>query len=112
MTRSGGFLTAVLCKSAARKTPLLDASAPTEPGGYSYGRDEPCSSTRAVDSAKKRFIVLYLDGNRFQGDLGELNSTIAMNEVLAIETYPDVAIAPPIWRTPDACAVIAVWMKH
>src|SRR6266581_9497717 len=48
ITRSGGFLTAVLGKSAARKTPLLDPSAPTERGGYRYGRDEPCPSPRTL----------------------------------------------------------------
>lgn len=69
-----------------------------------------CSSDR--EGVKKRFVVLYLNGDRFSGGLDMLNTTVAMQEVLAIEAYPDVASAPPIWRTPEACAIIAVWTKR
>ena len=32
--------------------------------------------------------------------------------ILAIEAYPDVLSAPFLWRTNDACAVVAYWTKH
>ncbi|MEO7455817.1 MAG: carboxypeptidase-like regulatory domain-containing protein [Gemmatimonadaceae bacterium] len=69
-----------------------------------------CSSDRGT-STKSRYVMLYLDGQRFDGGLDQLNAALSMHEVLAIETYPDVGNAPPEWRTPDACAVIAVWRK-
>ncbi len=78
--------------------------------------NEPCTTDvdanmTASPLAKKRRVVLYLDGNMFTGGLAALNAEMAMSEVLAIETYPDVGTAPPMWRTPEACAIIAVWRK-
>lgn len=77
---------------------------------------EPC--TTEVDDkliasplVRKKRLVLYLDGMIFNGGLSMLNSTINMQEVLAIEAYPDVGNAPPQWRTQEACAIIAVWTK-
>ncbi|MEO7156717.1 MAG: carboxypeptidase-like regulatory domain-containing protein [Vicinamibacterales bacterium] len=94
----------MICADARCATMVPDASVV----GHTFN-NQPCTSDR--EGAKKRYVVLYLDGLRFNGGLDMLNTTIAMNEVLAIETYPDVGNAPPEWRTPDACAVIAVWRK-
>ncbi|MEO8333916.1 MAG: carboxypeptidase-like regulatory domain-containing protein [bacterium] len=57
-------------------------------------------------------IVVYVDGARFAGGLPDLLGSVLMRDVLAIETYPDVISAPALWRTNDACAVIAVWTKR
>ena len=77
--------------------------------------NEPCSSAidaNNIAASRKRRVILYLDGVRFTGGLENLNAEIAMKDVLAIEAYPDVHTAPPQWRTPEACAIIAVWLKQ
>lgn len=56
-------------------------------------------------------IALYVDGERLRGGLLALNDFVPMKDILAIETYPDVMSAPSIWRSTDACAVIAVWTR-
>lgn len=63
-------------------------------------------------AAKKKTIALYVDGERLRGGLPALNNLVPMREILAIETYPDVMSAPFIWRSKDACAVIAVWTRR
>jgi hypothetical protein len=50
-----------------------------------------------------------VDGERLRGGFAALNGFVPMKDILAIETYPDVTSAPFIWRSGDACAVIAVW---
>jgi protocatechuate 3,4-dioxygenase beta subunit len=59
----------------------------------------------------KKTIVLYVDGERLRGGLPALNDFVPVEQILAIETYPDVMSAPFIWRSKDACAVIAVWTR-
>jgi hypothetical protein len=41
-----------------------------------------------------------------------VNSLIPPGDVLAVEAYPDVTSAPLLWRTNDACAVVAFWTKR
>lgn len=57
-------------------------------------------------------VAVYLDGNRYLGGLGLLNDDVPPRQILAIEAYPDVISAPMIWRTNDACAVVAIWTRH
>lgn len=57
-------------------------------------------------------VAVYLDGSRVPGGLETLNNMIRPDDILAIETYPEVLSAPFLWRTPDACAVVAFWSKH
>jgi hypothetical protein len=64
-----------------------------------------------VGIAGKKTIALYVDGERLRGGLLALNGFVPMQDILAIETYPDVMSAPFIWRSDDACAVIAVWTR-
>ena len=71
------------------------------------GDDLPTASSRTA----KKTIALYVDGERLRGGLPALNSLVPMKDILAIETYPDVMSAPFIWRSNDACAVIAVWTR-
>ncbi len=68
-------------------------------------------ATSSCPGAGKQ-IAIYVDGIKYSGGLVELNNLVPMNQVLAIETYPDVIAAPGPWRTTDACAVIAVWTKR
>lgn len=60
----------------------------------------------------ERVVAVYLDGNRVPTGLPGLNNLVPMNQILAIEAYPDVMSAPFLWRTNDACAVVAVWTKR
>lgn len=57
-------------------------------------------------------VAVYLDGLRLRGGLETLNNIIRPDDILAIETYPEVKSAPFLWRTEDACAVVAFWTKH
>ncbi|MES2179407.1 MAG: hypothetical protein V4550_16230 [Gemmatimonadota bacterium] len=60
----------------------------------------------------RKSVIVYVDGEKYNGGLLMLNSAVGMDKVLAMETYPDVVSAPLLWRTNDACAVIAVWTKR
>jgi hypothetical protein len=62
-------------------------------------------------SRRQKFIAVYLDGGRLPGGLESINRMVPPSDILAIEAYPDVVSAPFIWRTNDACAVIAYWTK-
>jgi hypothetical protein len=62
--------------------------------------------------SKGKSVVVYIDGIRFAGGLPDLSGAVTMKDVLAIEAYPDIVSAPFLWRTNDACAVIAVWTKR
>jgi len=59
-----------------------------------------------------RVVAIYLDGTRLPGGLESANRMIPPSDILAIESYPDVISAPFIWRTRDACAVVAFWTKR
>ena len=72
----------------------------------SLGGDDPPS----IDVSKKT-IALYVDGERLRGGLLALNDFVPIGDVLAIETYPDAASAPFVFKSRDVCAVIAVWTK-
>jgi 5-hydroxyisourate hydrolase-like protein (transthyretin family) len=71
----------------------------------SLGGDEAPSVVR------RNTIALYVDGERLRGGLMALNDLIPIKDVLAIETYPDIASAPFKFKSPDTCAVIAVWTR-
>lgn len=75
-------------------------------------RGAPCSSKDSLPVRGSKRIVVYLDGLRLGTGLEGLNDAISADQILAMETYPDVVSAPMLWRTNDACAVIAVWTKR
>jgi hypothetical protein len=60
----------------------------------------------------RKVVVVYLDGTRLPGGLESINRMVPVSDILAIETYSDVLSAPFLWRTNDACAVIAYWTKR
>jgi hypothetical protein len=70
-----------------------------------------CLEAVSIFGIRQR-MVLMLDGSRFAGDLAELQHMVPMREVLAVETYPDPQSIPSLWRSNDACGLIAVWTKH
>jgi hypothetical protein len=77
-------------------------------------RSYPRSDSMVVNpraSRRQKFIAVYLDGGRLPGGLESINRMVPPSDILAIEAYPDVVSAPFIWRTNDACAVIAYWTK-
>ena len=83
------------------------------------GGSKPCASTSsntplpAAGPVQGRMeIAIYLDGSRVPGGLETVNNMVRPDDILAIETYPEVLSAPFLWRTPDACAVVAFWTKH
>ena len=64
------------------------------------------------DTNKTKEVAIYLDGERWLGGLEALNDHILPRDLLAVEAYPDVTSAPFLWRSRDACAVIAFWTKR
>lgn len=79
--------------------------------GFNYKSPTRVDSRGCMFAHGKRLAV-YVDGARLPSGLDGLNDMIAIGQVLAIEAYPDVISAPFLWRTNDACAVIAVWTKR
>lgn len=78
-------------------------------------RSALCESIPRADSIPPRgskAVAIYLDGNRLPGGLEMINRMVPARDVLAVEAYPDVLSAPPLWRTNDACAVLAFWTKR
>jgi hypothetical protein len=57
-------------------------------------------------------MVIYLDGERQPGGLETIRELVPVKDILAIEAYSDWMSIPGIWRTPDACAVIAFWTRR
>lgn len=55
----------------------------------------PCSSKDSLPARglKSKRIVVYLDGLRLGTGLEGLNDAVAANQILAMETYPDVMSA-------------------
>jgi hypothetical protein len=72
---------------------------------------QPCVS-RDFPKIGEKSLVVYLDGVRVPFGLQGLNDMVRPEEILAIEAYPDVISAPGIWRTNDACAVVAFWTRR
>jgi hypothetical protein len=65
----------------------------------------------SVPKAWQKVVAIYLDGSRLPGALEALNRMVPPSDILAVEAYPDVMSAPFLWRTRDACAVVAYWTK-
>jgi hypothetical protein len=84
------------------------------------GKSARCESLPSADSIVQRrgvrtvpkVVAIYLDGSRVPGGLESINRMVPVADILAIEAYPDVLSAPFLWRTNDACAVIAYWTKR
>ncbi len=97
----------------------FSVKSPTKVEGRPYfdskGRQLPCSTSNGGlrgDRNELKEVAVYIDGMRTPGGLETLNNDLRMDQVLAIETYPDVTTAPFIWRNSATCAVIAVWTKR
>ncbi|MEO6525009.1 MAG: carboxypeptidase-like regulatory domain-containing protein [Gemmatimonadaceae bacterium] len=95
-------------QSALQQSDVLRAAR-----GFSWiGPDSVIARGCRDFSGRKLRLVVYLDGQRYPGGLGMLKNDVTMSDVLAMEAYPDFMGIPPMWRTNDACAVVAVWTKH
>ncbi len=80
--------------------------------GFRYPPPDQPTMPSAGARARTKTLAVYLDGARVIGGLPELKTAVTMRDVLAIEAYQDIALAPLEWRTNDACAVLAVWTKR
>ncbi|MHB1312546.1 MAG: carboxypeptidase-like regulatory domain-containing protein, partial [Gemmatimonadaceae bacterium] len=91
-----------------------------------FGRDLPNGPCRNV--------AVYVNGTIFAEGIASLDAAVPIEQVLAMETYPDVLYAPIQWRSNmgldpssdgngrmtralgprsgSVCAVIVVWTKH
>jgi hypothetical protein len=101
------------------KSPTVLRTRGTSQG--SFGGSYTCESLPSGDSivprgrsvrTVKKSIVVYLDGTKLPGGLESINRMVPKEDILAIEAYPEVLSAPFMWRTNDACAVIAYWTKR
>jgi hypothetical protein len=71
-----------------------------------------CTEATSIMGLGGRHLVLYLDGARFSGDLSDLTNSVNVRDILAVEAYPDAQSIPALWRSMDACALIAFWTKR
>jgi hypothetical protein len=88
---------------------------PTNVEGRPWNGTAPCKSLETTIGGMKRgprVVVIYVDGEKYPGGLETVNNAVPANQLLAVEAYPDVMSAPFLWRTNDACAVIAFWTKR
>jgi hypothetical protein len=79
------------------------------------GGAKPCKSQLSMDiplGIGQKTVAVYLNGLRVPGGLQAVNYMVPVKDILAVEAYPDVVSAPFLWRTNDACAVVAFWTKH
>ena len=84
------------------------------------GKLMPCQSRetdipnnrRSTGEIDGKEVAVYVDGERWWGGLTTVNEALRAREILAAEAYPEVSSAPFLWRTNDACAVIAFWTKR
>jgi hypothetical protein len=79
---------------------------------YSQGISMRACTSKDYIPIGDRGIAVYLDGVRVPFGLQGVNDLVRPDEILAIEAYPDVISAPGIWKTNDACAVVAVWTRR
>lgn len=84
---------------------------PYGPAGNRCESAQRTTQVIASDDKNTKMIAIYLDGARQPGGLESVTSMAPMKSILAIETYADIQSAPQVWRTNDACAVIAVWTR-
>jgi hypothetical protein len=79
---------------------------------YSTGMGQSACTSREFIPPREKGMVVYLDGARMAFGLQGVNDAVRPEDILAVEAYPDVVSAPAIWRTNDACAVVAFWTKR
>lgn len=91
------------------KSPTVVAGRPYVNGLRTEECEKPASG---MTGTKDKGVAVYLNGSRVPGGLETLNQMVPPADILAIEAYPDVVSAPFLWRTNDACAVIAFWTKR
>ncbi len=72
----------------------------------------PCGTTTLPPSGGGKAIAIFVDGARYPAGVEQLNNDLRMDQVLAMELYPDVISAPFIYRSSATCAVIAVWTRR
>jgi hypothetical protein len=84
----------------------------TSGGLHGTANCESLQSAISLNRLGKKTVAVYLDGGRVPGGLDMVNKMVPVTDILAIEAYPDVISAPFLWRTNDACAVIAFWTKR
>lgn len=99
------------------KSPTRVLTRGTSISGAGSARCESLPSSDSIVSrgrpgTVKKVVVVYLDGTKLPGGLESINRMVPKDDILAIEAYPDVLSAPFMWRTNDACAVIAYWTKR
>jgi len=100
--------------NALRAATGFIVNAPTKVEARAFGTGATCVSKPTATSFEVtgKFLAVYLNGERVPGGLEAINQMVMVRDILAIEAYPDVSSAPFLWRTRDACAVVAFWTKH
>lgn len=106
------FGTVFLPGHDALKAALTPADVLRSARGFTYlSSDTVRARGCGIRSGNKKLLV-YLDGLRYPQGLEELKNMVPMRDLLAVEAYPDAISTPLLYRTSDACAVIAVWTKR
>jgi hypothetical protein len=79
---------------------------------FFQGMGEKACVSRDFPKIGEKSMIVYLDGIRVPFGLQGINDMVRPEEILAIEAYPDVISAPGLWKTNDACAVVAFWTRR
>ncbi|MHB8837727.1 MAG: carboxypeptidase-like regulatory domain-containing protein [Gemmatimonadaceae bacterium] len=110
-----GMGTVFLPGSPALRSAIWTSDVMKEARGFLYR-----GPTDIVARAKCRFIAVYVDDILQPNGFGGLEAVAPPGEVLAIETFPDILLAPVQYRimkyvlgtTNRYCAVVLVWTKN
>lgn len=103
------FGTVFLPGHDALKAALTPADVLRSARGFTYLSSDTVRARGCGMRSGNKKLLVYLDGLRFPQGLEELKNMVPMRDVLAVEAYPDAISTPLLYRTSDACAVIAVW---
>lgn len=69
-----------------------------------YGRTHGASRCSAV--------AVYVDDMRVPDGFENLDATVLVDRILAIEAWPDISYAPLQYRNGGGCALVLVWTKR
>lgn len=123
--RQLGLGTVFLADSPALQTAVMTSDVMRDARGFQYLGPSNILGRATSRGQRCRTIAVYVDGNLQPNSFEGLNARVAPSDVLAIEAFADVRLAPVQFRTmkfaSDAdtpsgrpelyCAVVLVWTR-
>ncbi|MHB8840108.1 MAG: carboxypeptidase-like regulatory domain-containing protein [Gemmatimonadaceae bacterium] len=114
-----GMGTVFLPDSPALKSATFTSDVMKEARGFAYQGRASITGRATKSGVRCGFVAVYLDGLLQPGGFEEIDSVVHPNQVLAIETFPDIRLAPVQYRsekfvlgtTNVYCALVLVWTR-